>query len=62
MKTIIITCLLVWSVNALACTAFLQSDYIDGQSRICVYDHLGSAHITAVASYSLCPQTVTVYH
>jgi hypothetical protein len=58
----LLTALMVWSINAFACIAFLESDYISGLSRVCFYDHLNDTVSMTVRSTQLCPQTFYVYH
>ena len=35
--------------------AYLKSQYVSGQNRICVYDRLGSQYILTVGAVQLCP-------
>ena len=52
--------ILMLTTNALAATAFLVSQYVDGLSRICIYNHLGSEYIITIKAYQVCPVTIQV--
>ena len=47
---------------AYACSAFLQDEYVDGMSRVCIYDHLGSDYVITIRSTQICRVTVQVRH
>jgi hypothetical protein len=53
--------LLSWGVSH-ACTAFYQSEYVEGMSKICLYSHLNSPYAITIQSVKLCPLTVEVPH
>lgn len=36
-------------------TAFYQGQYVDGMSRICIYNDMGSKYILTVGITDLCP-------
>jgi len=57
---LIVMLLLLLTTNAFAAMAFLVSQYVDGQSRICIYDHLGSEYIITIKAYEVCPVTIQV--
>lgn len=38
-------------------TGFLQGEYQDGLTKVCVYDVLGQRRAVRLSSVSLCPQT-----
>ena len=59
---IVILTVLVFVPQAESCTAFLDYDYVEGNSRICVYDHLGDPYIITKKSYEICPITVRARH
>lgn len=63
MKSIVLLLIaLAIPVAAHACTAFYQDDYVSGQNRICIYDHLGSDHIVTIKVYQVCRVTIRVAH
>lgn len=45
-----------------ACTAFYDSETVNGSAKICYYDHLGSTVAYTVRSYELCPLNIQVRH
>lgn len=53
---------LALAVPAHACTAFLENEYTQGTSKVCIYDHLGSVHTINIKSYEVCAVTVRVDH
>lgn len=38
-------------------TAYLRSQYVQGTSRVCTYDRMGSPYVVTVGSAELCPIT-----
>lgn len=50
------------SVKAYACSAYLDYEYTDGMSRICVYNHLGTRIPVAYNIGSMCPLSIEVPH
>jgi hypothetical protein len=61
-KLIIMAITVLVSTSAFACTAFFKHDYVSGQSRICMYNHLGSDYAYTIKSYEVCPVTLDVRH
>lgn len=51
---------LTFAVVAQAGTAFLQSQYVSGMNRICIYDHLGSQVAITVGAAEMCPLSIRV--
>lgn len=51
-----------YSAYAHACTAFYESETIDGLYKICYYDHLGSTVAVTVKSHELCKLNINVRH
>lgn len=45
-----------------ACSAYLDYEYTDGMSRICVYNHLGTRIPVAYNIGSMCPLSIEVPH
>ena len=61
MRNFILLLFLV-SLDAGACMAFLEDEFIDGSSKVCIYDHLGSTYVVTVQSFQICQVTVTARH
>jgi len=39
-------------------TAFLKSNYVQGTSRVCIYDRAGSPYIITIGAAQMCPISV----
>ena len=48
--------------KAFACSAYLDYEYTDGMSRVCVYNHLGTRVPYVVSSAQMCPLSIVVPH
>ena len=53
---------LMAAINAYACSAYLDYEYVDNMSRVCVYNHLGTRIPYVVSSASMCPLSIVVPH
>lgn len=60
MKKILLIILLLMTIPATAGTAFLKGEQINGLTKICFYDYLGSSYAITVKSHELCPLTIEV--
>jgi hypothetical protein len=60
MKKLIAVLLIAASFNATAGIAFFKYERMSGMNKICVYDHLGSDVVITIASYKLCPLSISV--
>ena len=60
--SVLLTALMVWSINAFACYGYYSSEQISGMNKICWYNHLGSNAAYTVAIHQLCPRTINVRH
>lgn len=60
---IILTCLLfsmISSLPAVAATAFLDREYITGQTKTCIYKFLGNEYAITIKAYQMCPYSIKV--
>jgi hypothetical protein len=48
--------------KALACSAYLDYEYTEGMSRVCVYNHLGTRVPYVISSASMCPLSLEIPH
>ena len=61
-STVILVALLAVAANAFACTGFYKGESVDGMSKICYYDHLGSTAAMTISSVSVCPVSMEFSH
>jgi hypothetical protein len=46
------------SLPSTGATAFLRGQHTEGQSKICIYDRLGSPYVITIGIVELCPITL----
>lgn len=60
MKIILLTVLLMTSINAKAATAYLTGEYITGTTKQCYYNYGLGTYTLTIKAYSLCPLSIQV--